>query len=33
MQRAIPKDLLVLMIDSKFFGGDCLVAAIGLMCK
>lgn len=30
MQRAIPKDLLVLMIDSKFFGGDCLVAAIGI---
>jgi transposase-like protein len=30
MQRAVPKDLLVLMIDSKFFGGDCLVAAIGI---
>ena len=30
MQRSVPKDLLVLMIDSKFFGGDCLVAAIGL---
>ena len=30
MQRAVPKDLLVLMIDSKFFGGDCLVAAIGV---
>ena len=30
MQRPLPKDLLVLMIDSKFFGGDCLVAAIGL---
>jgi putative transposase len=30
MQRAVPKDLLVLMIDSKFFGGDCLVAAMGL---
>jgi transposase-like protein len=30
MQRPIPKDLLVLMIDSKFFGGDCLVAAIGI---
>jgi putative transposase len=29
-QRPVPKDLLVLMIDSKFFGGDCLVAAIGL---
>lgn len=30
MQRTVPKDLLVLMIDSKFFGGDCLVAAIGI---
>ena len=30
MQRPIPKDLLVLMIDSKFFGGDCLAAAIGI---
>jgi transposase-like protein len=30
MQRAVPQDLLVLMIDSKFFGGDCLVAAIGI---
>jgi transposase-like protein len=30
MQRPVPKDLLVLMIDSKFFGGDCLVAAIGV---
>lgn len=30
MQRQVPQDLLVLMIDSKFFGGDCLVAAIGL---
>ena len=30
MERPIPKDLLVLMIDSKFFGGDCLVAAIGV---
>jgi putative transposase len=29
-QRPVPKDLLVLMVDSKFFGGDCLVAAIGL---
>lgn len=29
-QRPVPKDLLVLMIDSKFFGGDCLVAAIGV---
>jgi transposase-like protein len=30
MERPVPKDLLVLMIDSKFFGGDCLVAAIGI---
>jgi transposase-like protein len=30
MQRPVPKDLLVLMVDSKFFGGDCLVAAIGV---
>lgn len=30
MERPVPKDLLVLMIDSKFFGGDCLVAAIGV---
>src|SRR6266571_2824715 len=30
MERPIPKDLLVLMMDSKFFGGDCLVAAIGI---
>lgn len=30
MQRPVPKDLLALMIDSKFFGGDCLVAAIGI---
>jgi transposase-like protein len=30
MQRPIPKDLLVLMIDSKFFAGDCIVAAIGI---
>lgn len=30
MQRPVPKDLLVLMIDSKFFGGDCLVAALGV---
>jgi len=30
MQRPVPQDLLVLMIDSKFFGGDCLVAAIGI---
>jgi len=30
LQRPVPKELLVLMIDSKFFGGDCLVAAIGV---
>ena len=30
MQRPVPKDLLGLMIDSKFVGGDCLVAAIGI---
>lgn len=30
MQRPVPQDLLVLMIDSKFFAGDCLVAAIGV---
>jgi len=30
MHRPVPKDLLVLMIDSKFFAGDCLVAAIGV---
>ena len=30
MQRPVPKDLLVLMIDGKFFAGDCLVAAIGV---
>src|SRR5437870_9432617 len=30
MQRPVPKDLLALMIDGKFFGGDCLVAAIGI---
>src|SRR5258708_5238518 len=30
MERPIPKDLLVLMIDSKFFGGDGLVAATGI---
>ena len=30
MQRPVPKDLLVMMIDSKFFSGDCVVTAIGL---
>ena len=29
-QRMVPKDLLVLMIDSKFFSGDCIVAAVGI---
>src|SRR6266581_5778605 len=33
MQRPVPKDLLVLMIDSKFFAGDCLVAAIGVVLQ
>lgn len=30
MERPIPQDLLVLMIDSKFFGGDCVSTAIGI---
>jgi putative transposase len=30
MQRPMPADLLVLMIDSKFFAGECLAAAIGV---
>src|SRR6266404_5468087 len=30
MQRPVPKELSVLMMDSKFLGGDCLVAAIGI---
>src|SRR5947207_221736 len=30
MERPVAKDLLVLMIDSKFFGGDCIVTAIGI---
>lgn len=29
-QRPIPPELLVLMIDSKFFAGDCIVGAIGI---
>src|SRR6185436_12385520 len=29
-QRPVPKDLLVLMIDSKFFAGECVVATIGI---
>ncbi len=30
MHRPVPKDLLVLMIDGKFQGGSCLVAAMGI---
>jgi len=30
MERSIPKDLLVLIIDSKFFGGDCVSTALGV---
>jgi putative transposase len=30
LQRKVPKDLLVLMIDGKFFSGHCVVAAIGV---
>ena len=30
LQRPIPKELLVLMIDSKFFAGECVVAAVGV---
>ncbi len=30
MERPVPKDLLVLMIDSKFFAGQCIAAAIGI---
>ena len=30
LHRPIPKDLLVLMIDSKFFAGQCVAAAIGV---
>ena len=30
MNRSVPKDLLVLMIDGKFFGNDCIVTAIGI---
>src|SRR3954452_24255458 len=30
MNRPVPKDLLVLMIDGKFFGDDCIVTAIAL---
>ena len=30
MRRPVPRDLLVLMIDSKFFAGHCVAAAIGV---
>jgi putative transposase len=30
LQRPLPQELLVLMIDSKFFAGDCVVAALGI---
>src|SRR6185295_8626836 len=30
LQRPVPKELLVLMIDSKFFAGQCVVAAVGI---
>jgi len=30
LRRPVPKELLVLMIDSKFFAGQCVVAAIGI---
>src|SRR4030095_12972506 len=30
LQRPVPRDLLVLMIDSKFFAGQCVVAAVGI---
>lgn len=30
LQRPVPKDLLVLMLDSKFFAGQCVVAALGI---
>jgi putative transposase len=30
LQRPVPKDLLVLMLDSKFFAGHCVAAAIGI---
>src|SRR5207244_12572557 len=29
-KRPVPKELLVLMIDSKFFAGECVVAAVGI---
>jgi len=30
LQRPVPKELLVLMIDSKYFAGQCVAAAIGV---
>jgi putative transposase len=30
LQRPVPKELLVLMIDSKFFAGQCVAAAVGI---
>jgi transposase-like protein len=30
LQKPVPKELLVLMIDSKFFAGECVVAAVGI---
>jgi transposase-like protein len=30
MERPVPKELLVLMIDSKYFAGECVAAAIGI---
>ena len=30
LQRPVPPELLVLMIDSKFFAGECVVAAVGV---
>jgi len=30
MERPVPPEVLVLMIDSKFFAGDCLAVALGI---
>ena len=30
MELPVPKELLVLMIDGKYFAGDCVVAAMGI---
>src|SRR5262245_3368295 len=30
MNRPVPQDLLVLMLDGKFFGDDCIATAIGI---